>query len=414
MDTVIPQAPSPAAADPAAVHLLTIDIGGGRIYTLRDGSGWWDAHGWHIAPNEVPAPLLSKDGLGWWTGSSWVRRPERAAAADVSALTAVDAAPEPPDGYRNDVATGTAPPAQPEGRRAGMRPPVRAFRDRRVRPRGHAANPTDAAVRLLPTRAAPIVLMASPLTSATTWFRVADLLRRRGAEVLTVRADVGLDGNDAEGAAGLLASVLRMLPDVPAVFVAHAEAGPLLPRIAASSGHQVAACLLVDSTVPRAGASQLALLDEEAPTVGQRVRGELASTGAYPHWVDGDLRREVPDGYAFSRRLVQLGQHPLPLSSFTDALTVPEEWWAIPCGYLQLSSDYAKAAADARRLGWPVRTIPDGGHFEMLVRPGLVADAVQLLAAQLVGREPAETTIPTGRVDAVRRAVDERPAVHAA
>jgi hypothetical protein len=47
-------------------------------------------------------------------------------------------------------------------------------------------------------------------------------------------------------------------------------------------------------------------------------------------------------------------------------------------------------------LGWPVRAIADGGHFEMMVRPGSVADALQDL------------------LDEVRRNVHERDAGRAA
>jgi hypothetical protein len=77
---------------------------------------------------------------------------------------------------------------------------------------------------------------------------------------------------------------------------------------------------------------------------------------------------------------------PQPREFWTEALPAIPSWPDAPCGYLELSPHYAAAAARARDQGWRYRHLR-GGHFEMLVRPADLADAILELAGERrVGR----------------------------
>jgi hypothetical protein len=72
---------------------------------------------------------------------------------------------------------------------------------------------------------------------------------------------------------------------------------------------------------------------------------------------------------------------PQPRAFWTEQLPAIPGWPDAPCGYLELSPHYPAATARARDQGWRYRHLR-GGHFEMLVRPAEVADAILELAGE--------------------------------
>jgi hypothetical protein len=141
-------------------------------------------------------------------------------------------------------------------------------------------------------------------------------------------------------------------------------------------GGAVSAYVLVDGDLPLApgtGGSRVDLLRAASPALADELEALLAAGGSFPTWGDEDLREEISDQRLRARVVAEV--RPQPREFWTEALPAIPSWPDAPCGYLELSPHYAAAAARARDQGWRYRHLP-GGHFEMLVRPATVADAI--------------------------------------
>ena len=66
---------------------------------------------------------------------------------------------------------------------------------------------------------------------------------------------------------------------------------------------------------------------------------------------------------------------PRPLAFFTEPIPVFGDWPDAPCGYVRLSEAYDVPLEAARAAGWPTRSI-DGAHFDTVVEPAAVTDAM--------------------------------------
>jgi hypothetical protein len=174
-------------------------------------------------------------------------------------------------------------------------------------------------------------------------------------------------------------AILESLPRVPIsrsiVFVGHSGAGPCLPAARSRMLHPVKGYIFVDARLPgRDGASRLDLSREAAERFRLRV-----NEGLLPIWTElVGITREVlhdliPDPVLQQRFVTEL--RPTPLAVYEEPLPVPPGWPDAPCAYLKFSPAYAPAAARARQLGWPCLEL-SGGHFQMLVQPTAVADAL--------------------------------------
>jgi hypothetical protein len=161
----------------------------------------------------------------------------------------------------------------------------------------------------------------------------------------------------------------------PLVLVGHSGACPLLPAIGAAVRDPIAAYVLVDGDLPLvpAGGSRLDLLQAAAPALADELRALLDKGGAFPTWRDEDLREEIPDRALRASVLAEV--HPQPGPFWEERLPAVAGWPDAPCGYLELSAPYGRAAARARREGWAYRHLA-GRHFELLTRPAEVADAI--------------------------------------
>ncbi len=107
---------------------------------------------------------------------------------------------------------------------------------------------------------------------------------------------------------------------------------------------------------------------------------ESAVNGAMPPWTEEDLGELIPDAAIRHDYVAEL--RPTPLAVYEEKLPVFAGWPDAPCGYLLFSSVYKSAAKEAQSRGWPFIHLPSG-HFDMLVEPEAVADALLKLAGEI-------------------------------
>lgn len=231
------------------------------------------------------------------------------------------------------------------------------------------------------------VLIHSPLVGPLTWSRVARVLNRHGYSVsvphLVDSDDVPLPYWEQEAAAA--ARYISEIPlDAPLVLVAHSGAGPLLPAIHQAIRHDVHSYIFVDAGLPLDGCTRLELMALEPQERAQKFRKHLEAGGTFLNWRDGDFHEIVPDTRI--RRAVLSELKPRRLGFFDERIPAFPGWDKAPCGYIRFSQGYIIQFKQARENGWRVMEIP-GGHFHMLVKPRLVADAIIEMTAQLTSPE---------------------------
>jgi pimeloyl-ACP methyl ester carboxylesterase len=236
---------------------------------------------------------------------------------------------------------------------------------------------------------APVfVLVHSPLVGPLTWGPVAAELGGRGyaAVVPALRAgEMAEPPYWRQHVAAAVAALAGTDATRPLVLVGHSGGGVLLPAMAAAAGRPVAAYLFVDADLPHDGKSRLSRFADPADADAFRA---AATGGLIPTWTEDDLAEVIPDPAL--RRAFVAELRPLPLAVYDEPIPVPATWPDAPGGYLQFSPPYDAAAAEARALGWSLIAMP-GGHFQMLVDPAAVADALLDLLARL-GVDPAPGT----------------------
>ncbi len=252
----------------------------------------------------------------------------------------------------------------------------------------------------------PFILMHGPLIGPFTWIHVAAELRKLGAVAVVpaLTAPAAREGTYWEHHckefalefAGVTLDLDR------AVLVGHGGAGPLLPQLGRRLERGPAAYLLVDSDLPRDGASRFDLFANEAHVEEFRraavepssPRGRLApqpgiepADGTVREW-PLDLLREAlaktPDNMADVQSTVFAGKRPTPIGVLEEPLPVPADWPEAPAGYLHLSPTYDGAAAEARARGWPVRELRSS-HVQMLLDPEPFARELAAFAETLAG-----------------------------
>ena len=252
----------------------------------------------------------------------------------------------------------------------------------------------------------PFILTHGPLVGPFTWVPVAAELRKLGhvAVVPALTAPAAREGtyweHQCQEFALEFANVTLDLDR--AVLVGHSGAGPLLPQLGLRLERGPAAYVLVDSDIPRDGASRFDLFGDEAQVAEFRraavepysPRGRLApQPGIEPadetvrEWPLDLLREalaETPDNMADVQSTVFAGKRPTPIGVLEEPLPVPADWPDAPAGYLHLSATYDGAAAEARSRGWPVRELRSS-HVGMLLEPEPFARELAAFAESLAG-----------------------------
>jgi hypothetical protein len=230
------------------------------------------------------------------------------------------------------------------------------------------------------------ILVHSPLVGPATWATLIPALRSRGFTVaapdLSIR-DGAERGPFWKRHAEEAATAIAAQPSgVRPVVVGHSGAGPLLPAIRDLGGRAVAAYIFVDAGLPDGRSPR-----KGAGAFAKRLAERQAGGHRFPEWTDAVLRDVIPDPELRRALLAEL--RPQPPAFWDEIVPVFAGWPDAPCGYLRFvpNPSYDEAAAEARARGWAYREMA-GGHFEMLVDPGAVADALISLAGELHATVP--------------------------
>lgn len=252
----------------------------------------------------------------------------------------------------------------------------------------------------------PFILVHGPLIGPFTWVPVAAELRKLGASAVipALNSPAARQGTYWEHHCKEFALELGdvSMDTGEAVLVGHSGAGPLLPQLGLQLASGPAAYVLVDSDLPRDGASRFDLFENPAHVEDfRRIAGEPYSPrgrlspqpGLKPsdetvrEW-PGDLLSEAltqnPDNTLDVQSTVFAGKRPTPIAVLDEPLPVPASWPEAPVGYLHLSPTYDGAAAAAGSQGWPVRALSTS-HVQMLLEPESFARELAEFAEEVAG-----------------------------
>ena len=230
---------------------------------------------------------------------------------------------------------------------------------------------------------AVFVLVHSPSVGPATWQPVARLLADAGQQAL-VPSLLGVGDGPPPYWRRVLAAVTGGLAGVPAgqplVLVVHSNAGVFVPVFVRGLDQPVAQCIFADATIPALDTASTPMAPAEFLSF---LAGKAGPDGLLPQWSrwwdEADTASLFPD--PGTRAAITAEEPRLPLAYYQEEVPAPAGWADRPCAFLQFSPGYAEPAGQARRLGWPVRTVP-GDHLHQVVDPGTVARALLDLAGQ--------------------------------
>jgi len=224
------------------------------------------------------------------------------------------------------------------------------------------------------------VLVHSPSVGPATWSAVADRLRSAGCDVVVPSLLAVGEGGPPfwpRAVAAVTGSLGTARPDQPLVLVAHSNAGVFLPVIRRGLEGPVALSGFVDATVPVPDGRMPMVSEEFLPF----LRGLAGPDGRLPQWTDWWGEEDVAAMFADqqTREVITAEQPRLPLAYYQEQVPVPPGWDDHPCGYVQFSEAYEGQAAEARRRGWAMRSLP-GEHLHQVVDPDATARTLLELA----------------------------------
>ncbi|MPZ98202.1 MAG: alpha/beta fold hydrolase [Dehalococcoidia bacterium] len=230
-----------------------------------------------------------------------------------------------------------------------------------------------------------LVLVHSPLVGPLSWRSVAQRVEARGVPT-AVPSLLAADGvpESWRPQADAVASASASLEEGARRFlVGHSAAGPLLPACGAAiaaRGSPVAGYLFVDAPLPAPGS----WFDTAPPEMARMLRDLTGPDGRLPRWSDWwppeVILRLLPDPTLRQQFCDELPR--VPLAMFEEQRADIEGWADAPCGYLQLSGEYAADAAAAEQRGWPVERL-ESHHLGMLTQPAEIADALERLLSRM-------------------------------
>jgi pimeloyl-ACP methyl ester carboxylesterase len=225
-----------------------------------------------------------------------------------------------------------------------------------------------------------VVLVHSPFLGPASLRPLADALTEhdRQVVVLDLRVTVAAAPVHARMIGSFADAVAEAGLTGPFVLVGHSGAGPLLPAFADALDEPVAGLVFLDAGLPTPGRSWRDTVPAESFN-SLRDRSHDGLLPRWPEWFERDpLPRLVPD--TVLRAQIAEEAPEVPLAFLKEPR--PSVQWSGPAAYLQLSSAYDADAADAKRLGWPVRRMHTH-HLAAASEPEAVADVLVKLLAEL-------------------------------
>ena len=252
----------------------------------------------------------------------------------------------------------------------------------------------------------PFILVHGPLIGPFTWVPVAAELRKLGATAVIpgLNSPATREGTYWENHCKEFAlEFANVSMDTGAsVLVGHAGAGPLLPQLGLQLESGPAAYMLVDSDLPRDGASRFDLFENPADVEAFRSvavrpyspRGRLRpqpglkpsdeTVREWPLDLLSEALTKNPDKTLDVASTVFAGKRPTPIGVLDEPLPVPATWPEAPVGYMHLTKTYDSAASAAGSQGWPVREVRSS-HVQMLLEPEPFARELAEFAEEVAG-----------------------------
>jgi hypothetical protein len=228
-------------------------------------------------------------------------------------------------------------------------------------------------------RSTRVVLVHSPFVGPGSWTAVGDELRREGRSVAVPSlADALTNPSPLHPA---LADAVAGAVSGRVTLVVHSGAGPLVPAVVDLMPTRIAAVIFVDATLPHPGRTWI---DTVSAEMAEQLTGMVGPDGLLPRWHEwfppAALAEMVPDERARTAFCADVPR--VPLRYLEEVAPDSHAWRGLPCGYVQLSAVYENAAAEARRMGWPVTSV-DGHHLSGVTEPAVVAAAIARMSEAL-------------------------------
>lgn len=230
---------------------------------------------------------------------------------------------------------------------------------------------------------ADFVLVAGPLVRASSWEPTARHLREAAWSVQV--PDILAHHASPPAWSAWTGSLLdHIAPASELIVVGHSSAGALVADLATKLPAR--SVIIVDGDVPpsRGAASPV------RPALHDFIRGLAEADGSLPiwsSWFSSDPQRAslvgldilASDPIAFAE--FKNGLPKMRIDWFDDKIELAS-WEHIPAGFIQTSKIYDHAAAEARRRGWPVASLP-GTHLHPTLRPAETAEAILSMSRRL-------------------------------
>ena len=212
------------------------------------------------------------------------------------------------------------------------------------------------------------LLVHPPLLGPAVLAPLAAELRRRGATVAV--PDLRATVSEASGWPQRWAASAAAVGAAEAVL-GFSGAGVTLPAVAAAVGAR--RVVWVDALMPaRSGVTAADDVIREL-IAARLIDGRIADWTTW--WGEEVFDELVADPVL--RSAIRAEGHRLPADFYEIAVPVPEQWPEAGARYVQLSSAYDDAAAEARARGWPVTGNADGEHLDVATSPARVADLLR-------------------------------------
>ena len=212
------------------------------------------------------------------------------------------------------------------------------------------------------------LLVHPPLLGPAVLAPLGAELRRRGATVAV--PDLRATVSEASGWPQRWAASAAAVGAAEAVL-GFSGAGVTLPAVAAAVGAR--RVVWVDALMPaRSGVTAADDVIREL-IAARLIDGRIADWTTW--WGEEVFDELVADPVL--RSAIRAEGHRLPADFYEIAVPVPEQWPEAGARYVQLSSAYDDAAAEARARGWPVTGNATGEHLDVATSPARVADLLR-------------------------------------